>query len=98
MKVKELVAELQTMDPEGSVYVNDTRFGTIGGSPKVLLRRCQAGFDWDHGKVILYPEKNMTSVSPEAVKDMVTYANQVGLRQKFEREIADLKNKLNGGV
>lgn len=94
MKVKELVELLQDADPELNVVIDDTRFGTIGGSPSVGLFRLAAGFDWDQGKLILYPEKSMTSVDKETVKSMIVYANQAGWRGKYERQIAELTRQL----
>ncbi|MDT3718484.1 hypothetical protein [Pseudomonas oryzihabitans] len=43
--------------------------GSIGGTPSVPLsnRGIQVGFDWDHGKLLLYPEVPLTRLTPEDV-------------------------------
>lgn len=41
--------------------------GSIGGTPCVDVEGINAGFDWDHGKLIVRPEKPLTALSPEDV-------------------------------
>lgn len=94
MKVKDLIAALKDEDPELNVVIDDTRYGTIGASPSVGIHRVAAGFDWDHGKFILFPEKSMTTVDKETIKSMIVYANQAGWRGKYERQIAELTRQL----
>lgn len=94
MKVKDLKEVLAGISDDLEVYILDTKFGGIGPSPSVKVRGVSEGFDWDSGKVLIHPEKNMTSVDKETIKSMITYANQAGWRQKYEREIAELKKKI----
>lgn len=41
--------------------------GTIGGSPCVPVERMQCGFDWDNGKLMIYPAQELTALTPDDV-------------------------------
>lgn len=34
-------------------------FDAIGGTPSVPVKNMYMGFDWDHGKFLIYPEENL---------------------------------------
>ena len=34
-------------------------FDTIGGTPSVPVESAHMGFDWDHGKFLIYPEESV---------------------------------------
>lgn len=42
--------------------------GSIGGTPCVDVEAISAGFDWDKGKLIIRPDKPLTSLSPDEVE------------------------------
>lgn len=42
--------------------------GSIGGTPCVEVGNVQAGFDWDSGKLMIYPATPLTTLSAEDVK------------------------------
>lgn len=94
MKVKDLKKVLDGMSDELTVVISDTKYGMIGGAPVVKVQNLCAGFDWNHGQLIIFPENNMTSVDKETIQSMITYANQAGWRGKYEREIAELTRQL----
>lgn len=56
-------------DAEHEVRIVVHAPGSIGGTPSVSLseRGVQVGFDWDHGKLLLYPEVPLTRLTPEDV-------------------------------
>lgn len=41
--------------------------GSIGGTPCVEVGNIQAGFDWDAGKLMIYPARPLTQLSQEDV-------------------------------
>lgn len=34
-------------------------FATVAGTPSVSVKNMYMGFDWDHGKFLIYPEENL---------------------------------------
>lgn len=44
--------------------------GHIGGTPTVALRTLGAGIDWDAGKLLLYPEKPLTTLTEADLRDI----------------------------
>lgn len=44
---------------------------TIGGRKTVVIKDVQAGFDWEHGKVLLMPQDTLTALSAEDVNAIV---------------------------
>jgi hypothetical protein len=40
-------------------------YATVGARPMVAVKSASAGFDWEQGKFILYPESNLTPPSDE---------------------------------
>lgn len=94
MKVKQLREALSDVSDESEVVILDTRFGTIGPSPCIGVRGISEGFDWDNGKLIIHPEKRMTSVDKETVDAMIKSSSDSGWRHKYQREISELKKQL----
>ena len=39
--------------------------GAIGGTPTVNVKSIQAGFDWDNGKLLIYPEKDLRTIEAD---------------------------------
>ena len=50
------------------VVVNDP--GSIGGTPCVEVETVVAGFDWDAGKMMIFPSKSLTALSPAQVDEI----------------------------
>lgn len=50
------------------VVVNDP--GSIGGTPCVEVETVSAGFDWDAGKMMIFPSKSLTALSPAQVDEI----------------------------
>ena len=79
MKLSELTKELnklvdsynsslQGLDPE--VYVRVCSPGSIGPTPAVMVKSLFAGFDWDHGRLILETDHQLTRLSEQEVADI----------------------------
>ncbi|HFV4773015.1 TPA: hypothetical protein ACIWR0_005522, partial [Escherichia coli] len=41
--------------------------GSIGSTPSVEVQSIHAGFDWDSGKVLIFPAQPLTTLTPEQV-------------------------------
>lgn len=44
--------------------------GSIGSTPSVEVQSIHAGFDWDSGKVLIFPAQPLTTLTPEQVADI----------------------------
>ncbi|WP_341824408.1 ead/Ea22-like family protein [Escherichia coli] len=44
--------------------------GSIGSTPSVELQSIHAGFDWDSGKVLIFPAQPLTTLTPEQITDI----------------------------
>jgi hypothetical protein len=76
MKVKDIFeafiprdGAIDERDADHEVRIVVHALGSIGGTPSVSLseRGVQVGFDWDHGKLLLYPEVPLTRLTSEDV-------------------------------
>ena len=44
--------------------------GSIGSTPSVEVKSIHAGFDWDSGKVLIFPSQPLTTLTPEQITDI----------------------------
>ena len=44
--------------------------GSIGSRPSVEVQSIHAGFDWDSGKVLIFPAQPLTTLTPEQITDI----------------------------
>ncbi|HCP3690515.1 TPA: hypothetical protein ODM59_005363 [Escherichia coli] len=44
--------------------------GSIGSTPSVEFQSIHAGFDWDSGKVLIFPSQPLTTLTPEQITDI----------------------------
>ena len=44
--------------------------GSIGSTPSVEVQSIHAGFDWDSGKVLIFPTQPLTTLTPEQITDI----------------------------
>ncbi|MCK3265332.1 hypothetical protein SNA04_11105 [Escherichia coli] len=44
--------------------------GSIGSTPSVEVQPIHAGFDWDSGKVLIFPSQPLTTLTPEQITDI----------------------------
>ncbi|GDH71754.1 hypothetical protein [Escherichia coli] len=44
--------------------------GSIGSTPSVEVQSIHAGFDWDSGKVLIFPALPLTTLTPEQITDI----------------------------
>ena len=66
MKVSDLKKALERMRDDGDVVIPVTlAHSSMGGKPSVDVTQVHAGFDWDHGKVFIYPDAKLYPVGDE---------------------------------
>lgn len=44
--------------------------GSIGSTPSVEVQSIHAGFDWDSGKVLIFPAQPLTTLTPEQITNI----------------------------
>ncbi len=59
--------------------------GTVGGSPTVPVIGLALGFDWDSGKLIIRPEKQLTQLTPDQVESIVKSVREGNSWHAYER-------------
>ena len=59
--------------------------GGIGGTPSVPIKSIAAGFDWDAGKLLIYPESPLSMLSAEQLQELHSSAIKGESWHAFER-------------
>lgn len=67
MNVEELKRILDRADDGHQVCIRVAHLGTVGPSPTVGIKSIQAGFDWDNGKLIVYPETELRATDRDEI-------------------------------
>lgn len=73
------------------------RPGSIGGTPCVEVESVHAGFDWDNGKLMIYPAQPLTALTPEQLEEIHEsvrlgqswHANQAHMKTAAQRRAAE---------
>lgn len=55
---------------EASLKIEIHNPGSVGGTPGVMVKAAYFGIDWDANTLLLRPEKPLTSLTPEQVKEI----------------------------
>ena len=66
--------------------------GAIGGTPVADIKSIQLGFDWDHGKLLLYTDKNLMLEDPDTLQKLRKEMDDMGW-SKFENDRLKRENK-----
>jgi hypothetical protein len=69
--------------------------GSIGGTPCVEVDSMQAGFDWDAGKLMIYPAQPLSQLSPEevaAISESVSKGQSWHAYQAYKAQQEKLKS------
>ncbi len=86
-------------DPEVVIKIK-LPYSTVGSSPTVKVKSMHLGFDWDHGKFIIYPEEELTPSDRDFAAKMRDMQEKWGWAESENRrlkaEIRQLKKKLEG--
>lgn len=81
--------------------------GSIGSTPSVEVQSIHAGFDWDSGKVLIFPSQPLTTLTPEQITDITDsvrkgqswhayqeYKNHKEQLEKLSIELESAKNHI----
>jgi hypothetical protein len=77
--------------------------GTVGGTPCVGVKSMQSGFDWDNGKLMIFPEKDLRYIEADELERLRKDSDKEGWAQyenvtlkrenkKLKEEILNLKD------
>ena len=66
--------------------------GSIGGTPVVDIKNIQAGFDWDNGKLMIFPEKDLRSIEADELAALRKESEKQGWAEYENRNLkAEIK-------
>ncbi|EGF5374419.1 DUF551 domain-containing protein [Escherichia coli] len=81
--------------------------GSIGSTPSIEVQSIHAGFDWDSGKVLIFPSQPLTTLTPEQITDITDsvrkgqswhayqeYKNHKEQLEKLSIELESAKNHI----
>lgn len=76
-------------------------YSTVGGTPRVNIKSCWMGFDWDSGKFFLFPDEELTPANRDFAKQMKEMQDRAGWadyeNRNLKAEIKKLKKKIKEG-
>ena len=80
------------------VCIKVERVGAVGSSPTVEVKNVSAGFDWDKGKLIIYPESLLREVDRDELDMINKKMKEAGWNyyefSNLKRENVKLKQKI----
>jgi hypothetical protein len=80
------------------VVVCVERVGTVGATPTVSIKTANAGFDWDQGRLMLYPEKNLREIDRDEIAALRKNYDELGWSlykiNNIKRENKQLKEQV----
>jgi len=83
---------------EKTVCIPHKMVGSIGGTPVVNVKSINSGFDWDNGKFMLMPEKELRLVDADEYNRTKKHYDQLGWdiyeNGNLKRENKKLKKKI----
>lgn len=91
MQVAELKSILECKADDIKVVIRVERPGSIGGTPCVEVESLHAGFDWDSGKLLIYPAKPLTALSAEdvaAIHESVSKGQSWHAYEAYKKQMA----------
>ena len=91
---------MEREDPEVVIRIK-MPYTTVGASPTVKVKNVQMGFDWDAGKLMLYPEEHLTPSDRDFAKQMTEMQERAGNadyeNRNLKAEIRRLKKQIKEG-
>ena len=82
----------RVLDFEARIVVQSQ--GSVGGTPTVAVSRVQVGFDWDNGKLLIYPEQALTTLTPDdvaAIRESVSKGGSWHAYQQYKKQAERIK-------
>lgn len=105
-ELKELVEQMEQQAvrqrlnlEEIQVVIASHKVGLIGGTPSTNIKDINLGFDWDSGKLIIYPEQTLREIDRDEIKTLRDKYEELGWSKyeidKIVKENKKLKEQLN---
>jgi hypothetical protein len=99
MKVEDLRVMLQHARDNDEVMIGiSLPYSTVGAYPMVKVKSAVSGFDWEHGKFIIWPENNLYPADEElkeSFKKLEKRASEFFIKNmELEKEVRRLKSAL----
>lgn len=105
-ELKELVEQMEQQVIRQRLNLEDVqvviathKVGLIGGTPNTNVKRIDLGFDWDRGKLIIYPEQTLREIDRDEIKALKDKYEELGWSKykidKIVKENKKLKEQLN---
>ena len=88
-EISERVMRLSSHAPELEVRIVIQSQGSVGATPSMAVRDVVAGFDWDNGKLLIYPEQALTALTPDdiaAIRDSVRKGGSWHTYQQYKKQ------------
>lgn len=60
------------------VVIPTHKVGLIGGAPHTNIKSIGLGFDWDRGKLIIYPEQTLREIDRDEIKTLKDKYKELG--------------------
>lgn len=106
LELKELVCAIeqhairQRLNLEDiQVVIATHKVGVIGGTPHTNIQSINLGFDWDRGKLIIYPEQTLREIDRDEIKTLKDKYEELGWsKYQIDKLVNDnkrLKEQLN---
>lgn len=81
------------------VVIASHKVGLIGGTPNTNIKSINLGFDWDTGKLIIYPEQTLREIDRDEIKTLNDNYEELSWSKykidKIVKENKKLKEQLN---
>jgi len=85
--------------PEGvNVVVVVKTAGSAGGTPCVNIKNMQSGFDWDNGKLMIFPDKDLRIIEADELLALRKAHEKEGWAQHENRNLKRENKKLKEEV
>lgn len=105
-ELKELVEQMEQQAvrqrlnlEEIQVVIASHKVGLIGGTPSTNIKDINLGFDWDKGKLIIYPEQTLREIDRDEIKTLGDkYEELVWSKYEIDKIVKEnkkLKEQLN---
>lgn len=84
---------------EIELAIHSIKIGNMGHLPTTPVKNIQLGFDWDTGKLIIYPEQTLREIDRDEIKTLKDNYEELGWsKYKIDRIVKEnkrLKEQLN---
>lgn len=93
-ELRELLAARDFWDGELEVVIPVKVAGSVAAQPYTKVKSLQAGFDWDQGKLFVYPEVNLRECDRDELKSIQKKLEDIGWNMYENRRLKAENKKL----